>query len=61
MSHERLSIAKDQRSLAVKVRLRLSHERIAASCRDIPKHVSKYLQRAQAEGLAWPLPDRPDG
>jgi transposase len=43
--------------LRLKYACGLSHERIAASCGISQSSVSKYLQRAQAEGLAWPLPD----
>jgi transposase len=43
--------------LRLKWESRLSHRAIAHSCGLSPGTVSDYVQRAQAVGLTWPLPD----
>jgi transposase len=42
--------------LRLKFEAGLSHERIAAATRISKGAVTKYLRRAQAAGIAWPLP-----
>ncbi len=46
--------------LRLKFEARLSHERIAAATGVYKGAVTKYLHRAQAAGLAWPLPAQTD-
>ena len=46
--------------LRLKFEARLSHERIAAATGVSKGAVTKYLRRAQAAGLAWPLPEQTD-
>jgi transposase len=57
MSQERLSMRKLREILRLKWESRLSHRAIAQSCGISPGTVSDYVQRAQAAGLGWPLPD----
>jgi transposase len=46
--------------LRLKLEARLSHERIAAATRLSKGAVTKYLRRAQAAGIGWPLPAQMD-
>lgn len=46
--------------LRLKFEARLSHESIAAATRLSKGAVAKYLRRAQAAGIAWPLPAHMD-
>ena len=46
--------------LRLKFEARLSHERIAAATGISKGAVTKYLRRAQAAGIAWPLPAQTD-
>jgi transposase len=46
--------------LRLKFEARLSHERIAAATRVSKGAVTKYLRRAQAAGIGWPLPAQMD-
>jgi transposase len=46
--------------LRLKWESRLPHRAIAQSCGISPSTVSDYVQRAQAVGLTWPLPDELD-
>ncbi len=57
MSKERLSVRKIHEVLRLKWESQLTHRAIAQSCRISPGMVSEYVQRAQAAGLTWPLPD----
>ena len=57
MSKERLSVRKINEVLRLKWESHLTHRAIAQSCRISPGTVSDYVQRAQAAGLTWPLPD----
>ena len=57
MSRERLSVRKLREILRLKWESRLTHRMIAQSCGISPGTVSDYIQRAQAVGLTWPLPD----
>ena len=57
MSQERLSMRKIREVLRLKWQNRLSHRAIGHSCGISPGTVSDYVQRAQAVGLTWPLPD----
>ena len=43
--------------LRLRFELGLSQDQIARSCSISQGAVSKYLQRAQAAGVTWPLPD----
>jgi transposase len=60
MSKERLSMRKIHEVLRLKWESRLSHRTIAQSCGISPGTVSDYVQRAQAIGLTWPLPNELD-
>lgn len=57
MSQERLSVRKIHEVLRLKWESQLTHRSIAQSCGLSPGTVSDYVQRAQATGLTWPLPD----
>lgn len=57
MSQERLSMRKIHEVLRLKWESQLPHRAIAQSCGISPGTVSEYVQRAQAVGLTWPLPD----
>ena len=57
MSQERLSMRKIGEVLRLKWQSRLAHRAIAQSCGISPGTVSDYVQRAQAVGLTWPLPE----
>jgi hypothetical protein len=46
--------------LRLKFEARLSHESIAAATRISKGAVTKYLRRAQAAGITWPLPAQMD-
>ncbi|MBN2258865.1 MAG: IS21 family transposase [Anaerolineaceae bacterium] len=56
MSQERLSMRKIREVLRLKAS-GLSQRAIARSCSISHSTVSEYLQRAEAIGLSWPLPD----
>lgn len=56
MSAERLSMRKIREVLRLKWGQGLSHREVARSCGLSKTAVTEYLRRAQAAGLAWPLP-----
>ena len=57
MAKERLSMRKIVEVLRLKHECRLKHRRIALSVGVSRSTVSDYLNRAQAAGLSWPLPE----
>ncbi len=57
MSQERLTMRKIQEVLRLKWACGLSNRAIARSCSISHSTVQEYLQRAEAAGLHWPLPD----
>jgi len=57
MSQERLTMRKIQEVLRLKWAGGLSNRAIARSCSISHSTVKEYLQRAQAAGLTWPLPE----
>ncbi len=57
MSQERLSMRKISEVLRLKWDCHLSNRAIARSCSVSHSTVQEYLQRAQAAGLTWPLPE----
>ncbi len=57
MSQERLSMRKIEEILRLKWEAKRSHREIAQSCGVSSSTVSDYLNRAQAAGLRWPLPE----
>ena len=57
MSQERLSMRKIEEILRLKWEAKRSHREIAQSCAVSSSTVSDYLNRAQAAGLSWPLPE----
>jgi transposase len=57
MSQERLSLRKISEVLRLKWACGLSQRTIGRSCQISHSTVSEYLQRAEAAGLKWPLPD----
>lgn len=60
MSQERLSLRKISEVLRLKWACGLSQRTIGRSCQISHSTVSEYLQRAEAAGLKWPLPDELD-
>jgi transposase len=57
MPKERLSMRKIKEVLRLQWESKLSQNQIAASCQMARSTVGEYVQRAQAAGLSWPLPD----
>lgn len=57
MTQERLSMRKIREVLRLKWECGLKQRAIARSCGISHSTVSEYLQRAEAAGLTWPLPD----
>ncbi len=57
MPTKRLSMRKLSEVLRLKFEGGLSHAQIGRACKISKGAVTKYLQRAQAMGLSWPLPD----
>ncbi len=60
MARRRLSMRKTTEILRLKHEVGLSHRQIARSCGLTHPIVSKYLERAAAAGLTWPLPEDMD-
>jgi len=60
MPRERLSMRKIHEVLRLKWESKLSNRSIAHSCGISHSTVSKYVHRAKAAGLSWPLPDALD-
>ena len=56
MPQERLSMRKIREVLRLKWECKLPHRAIARSCSISHSTVGEYVQRAQAAGLSWPLP-----
>lgn len=57
MTQERLTMRKIQEVLRLKWACGLSNRAIARSCSISHSTVKEYLQRAEAAGLTWPLPE----
>jgi transposase len=57
---KRLSMRKIREVLRLRFGLHLGQEQIARSCSIGQSTVHRYLQRAHAVGLTWPLPDKYD-
>lgn len=57
MTQERLSVRKLREIFRLKWESGLKHRAIAQSVGISPGTVSEYVQRGQAAGLTWPLPD----
>ena len=57
MTRERLTMRKIQEVLRLKWSCELSNRAIARSCSISHSTVQEYLQRAEAAGLSWPLPE----
>ncbi len=57
MPQERLSMRNIGEVLRLKWESRLSHRVISNSCGISPGTVCNYVQRAQAAGVTWPLPE----
>jgi len=57
MTQERLSLRKIREVLRLKYEVGLSNRAIARACRVSNSTVGDYVTRAQAAGLAWPLPE----
>ena len=57
MPRKRVSMKKIREVLRLKWGLGLSDRDVAASCKLSKGSVSNYLQRANAAGLSWPLPE----
>ena len=57
MSRERVSVRKLREIFRLKWESHLTHRMIAECCGISAGTVSDYVQRAQAAGLTWPLPD----
>ena len=57
MTQERLSLRKIREVLRLKHEVGLSNRAIARACRVSNSTVGDYLERAQAAGVAWPVPD----
>ena len=60
MSQKRLSMRKIKEVLRLRFGLSLGQEEIARSCSIAQSTVQRYLERAAAAGLTWPLPDEYD-
>jgi len=60
MPQERLTMRKIREILRLKWECGLSNRTIARSCSVSHSTVSQYVKRAEAAGLAWPLPDELD-
>jgi len=60
MTQERLSVRRIREVLRLKFECGLSHRAIARSCAISHSTVREYIHRAQAAGLAWPLPEALD-
>ena len=56
MPARRLSIRKIKEVLRLRFGLGLTQEQIARSCNIAQATVHRYLERAEAAGLSWPLP-----
>lgn len=56
MPNERLTMRKIREILRLHYDCKLSHREIATSCLVSRSTVSQYIHRAQAAGLAWPVP-----
>jgi response regulator of citrate/malate metabolism len=54
---QELSMRKLKELLRLRFELGLSQDQIARSCSISQGAVSKYLKRAQAAGVSWPLPE----
>ena len=57
MPMKRLSLRKLKEVLRLHYELGLGQRQIARSCSIGPGTVYEYLQRAQAVGVSWPLPE----
>ena len=57
MPTPRLSMRKTKEVLRLRFELGLSQDQIARSCSISQGAVCKYLKRAQAAGVTWPLPE----
>ena len=57
MTQERLSMRKIREVLRLKHEVGLSNRAIARACQVSNSTVGEYLERAQAAGLGWPVPD----
>ena len=60
MPKRRLSMRKIRQVLHLKHEAGLSNRQIAASCAVPRSSVANYLERAEAAGLSWPLPEELD-
>ena len=56
MPARRLSMRKLQEVLRIRFELKLGYQQIGRSCAIGVSTVHKYLKRAEAAGLSWPLP-----
>lgn len=56
MPAPRKTMRKIKDVLRLKYEARLPHDRIARACGVAKGTVAKYVERAQAAGLSWPLP-----
>jgi len=57
MTQERLTVRKIHEILRLKKELGLSNRAIARACKVSNSTVGEYLERAQRDGLGWPLPE----
>ena len=57
MAQERLTLRKIREILRLKEEAGLSNRAIARACKVSNSTVGEYLQRAEAAGLHWPLPE----
>jgi len=57
MTKERLTLRKIREILRLKEESKLSNRAIARACKISNSTVGEYLQRAEAAGLHWPLPE----
>ena len=60
MPNRRLSMRKIRQVLRLKHEAGLSNRQIAVSCAVPRSSVANYLERAEAAGLSWPLPQELD-
>ena len=60
MPTQRKAMRKIKEVLRLKFESQFSHDRIAAACGVAKGTVAKYVRRAEAAGLGWPLPEEMD-
>src|ERR1044072_2068211 len=53
----RLSMRKIKEVMRLRFELQLGYQQISRSCAIASSTVHKYLKRAEAAGLSWPLPE----